>query len=1139
MFDAQESFFSKHTQIEEMKVINWGVFNNPGPIKIATDKDTGCITMLSGKGGSGKSNLIDALMFVLGDPRCNDFNKNAGSKSTGKNPRTAYTYTRGYIKDYGTGKSDDNFLRKAPCWSAVSVTAIAFDGTRHTIARFGYVPYGSTECSSRLWAFAQGTFDIALAEKVANAPFTPGSLKEALGPNVIVRDSGAQIQKMWQDVTGCTPDSSKLHRLLGNPDGLRNPTDIFRNLSEDEAKSVEKAKKIVEEFGDYKKSVAANKAKIKTNDDVDELIARHEAVMAIEENISALSPWTGPERPGNADRTILRKWLISKNIGLLENAVREASVTLAEKKAVYDTAERSRKEQNEHYMDLVKRIASLDIGKSLDAKEAELERLNEEYNEQRTRRSRIQNVFASVGEGIPENAAEWAKRKSISESAAAGYAAKKREMDSLKENLSFDIRDKADEVRQARARLFNAENTRSRITREMKDDLDIIRKASGLDSGAVVYEAQLFDLTSENEKWRMAMNAAWGQEAKTLLVDGDEAEFRANLESIDPNLLHRVHFKFVDVEKKYPPVQVADGMLSSMLRYDEESRFYEYVRTRLSRIDYLCVENAFDFVSTDVPQLSLAGQTKQGHDGWYGNKGRRDAVIGFVSGEYIQELRKSLSILEAELSELEAKRKNIEDSFSKLDAENSLWHTFENIEFNDIDADGTAARIRVVEAEIEKLSSNPTLEALKRDRDAQKELLVEAEERVGRAGNDMSQAENLYNRYGTALSSRNAELAGFETVLSDEAAAPWTAFEQEVGRLALDEGGFIAMLLDDDDLSRKAGQIERNIVEKRTSLWNSLDRAKSQIEQQMKRIREDDIQEANRAKYGTDYPGSYPAYVALKKSGDAKDELNNFRALYLDSATTAIADFIGAKDYYKKVLRGTANDFNTLLENENFKCTPEGEHMRLVIRFDESDDHRKLNKLLEDFRKQNFFKNDNDQTIDVEYYKNLGENEINLIVGRLERIIGFLATNKCESVFTDPKLSMSVDAELYKIVDGEHVKTENVNFAGNNGSKFDNLTTSIIAAAICFAVQYPGGLPNYAPLFMDESFVKSDNESTAASIELLKSLGFQVILSCPEQKQSSIGPYAKKIILVRRPNKDGYAKIVPGGDLELPDREIA
>lgn len=1141
MFEAQSSFFSKHTQIEEVKVINWGVFNNPGTIKIATEKDTGCITMLSGEGGTGKSNLIDAIMFVLGDPHRNDFNKNAGSKSSGKNPRNAYTYTRGYIKDYGTGKSDDNFLRRTPCWSAVSVTAATYDGTRYTMARFSYVPYGgsASDCNSRLWAFAQGNFDIALAEKAANAPFTPGSLKEALGPNVIVKDSGTQIQKMWQDATGCTPDSSKLHRLLGNPDGLKTPTDIFKNLSEDETGSVDKARKIVEDFEKYKEADAASKAKIKTNDDVDNLIAKHEEAKAIEGKISRLYPWAESDRPNNADRTILRKWMVSKNIGILEKAASDASITLAEKKALYEAAEKARKEQNERYLDAEKRLASLDIGKSLSAKETERNRLEEEYTERRTRRNKVQNIFSMAKESIPENAAAWAKRKSVSEIAAKDYASKRREMEGFKENLSFDIRDKEDEVRQARFRLANAENTRSRITKEMKDDLDLIRKASGLDSGAVIYEAQLFDLTNENEKWRMAMNAAWGKEARTLLVDGDETEFRKNIESIDPNLLHRVHFKFVDVDRRYPPVQADSGMLSSMLRFDENSRFYEYVKTRLSKIDYLCVESAADFVNADIPQLSLSGQTRQKHEGWYGNKGRKDTVIGFVSGAYIQELRGNLSSLETELSDLETKKKDIDEAFSKMDDEQSLWRAFENFEFNDIDADGTAARLNAVEREIETLKANPTLEARSNERDTQKELLDKTTEKANRADNDRRQAEYQYGQYNTTLKARTNELAGFEGILSDESAAPWAMFEQEIERLALSENGFISMLLDNNDLLAKTGQIERNIVEKRDSLRNSLNGVRRQLEQQMRQIRENDIPETERVKYGTDYPGSYPAYVALKEKGDIKDKLNNYRALYLDGAATAILDFMAAKEYYKKVLRQTANDFNTLLENEKSNCTPEGEHMKLTIRFEESDDHKKLNRMLDDFKKQNYFKNDSEQTVDVAYYKSLGENEINAIVGKLERIVGILGTNKCESVYTDPKRSMRVDVELYKIVNGEHVKTENVNFAGNNGSKFNNLTTSIIVAAICFAVGHTGGLPNYAPLFMDESFVKSDNKSTAASIELLRNLGFQVILSCPEQKQSSIGPYAKKIILVRRPERDGYAKIVPYGDVEPLEQETA
>lgn len=1143
MLDSQESLFSRHTQLEEMRVINWGVFNNPGPITFATEPNTGCITMISGHGGSGKSNLIDALMFVLGNPRQNDFNKRAGSSASGRNPRTAYTYVRGYVKDRG-GRPADNYLRgtnaagkPVPCWSAVSVTAIGMDGTRHTMARFAYINAGSTECNSSMWAFAPGKFDIGLAEKAAVRGLSIGTLKEVLGPNVIVKDSGAAIQALWQEATGCTPDSSKLHRLLNNPKDLRTPTDVFRNLNENETESVDMAKKIVESYDNYIEAEKASERKIRLYDDIDELTQRYEAKADLDRSLATLSPWTQEGRPSASDKDILCKWIVSKKIDILNDAVKTAAANLEEKRVLSETANRNEAEQSTKVSDLKRQINAFDTHGALADKEKELAHLNEMLAVRTRQRQGILRVFTSVGEALPSNPVDWAMRRSKAQRAENNYNSRKQELENTNIELSVAVRDAKTAVEDAKSKLSNAQKTRSRIGNDLTSDLDRIKHATGLSDDAIVYEAQLFDLNENHEKWRTAMNAAWGGEARTILIDGDESEFREKIEQISMN--RRVHYRFVDIDKKYQPFEPKAETLSSFLRFDEASRFAPYVKNRLAgKLDYVCVENVSQLVDDDIPQLTINGQAKKKNEGWYGKSGAE--IIGFIDEAYIQQLSSNLENSISHLSEVEAKRHDIVAEISMLEAEKSIWNAVSDVDFSDIDTDGTSAKIRRIEDEMAKLRQNPKLDALICEKDAEEEVLHKLKGQADEARTNLRMAENEYNQLTNTSDRLTKRLDGFSEIRQRDGEAPWNKFDEELEGLALSDKESVRMLTSEEALTQKAEKITDNIVQEREHLRDDISTAYKKIIQQMEKIKRDDLTMDEATGIGSDI-GSYPAYLNLKKGGDAKKEQASLKAHYLAGTAVEIANFLTAKESYKHHLRTQAEDFNNLLKKDKFEFRDTGEHLELEVLFDESADNVQLGKLLRTFTDNDFFQNGSGGYVgDVNYYKSIGDNKADLKLRRLKKITSFLRENNCRSAFTDPRLSMRVDASLYKVDDGVRHKTEKINFAGNNGSKFERLTTCIVAAAICFAVKHTGGLPNYAPMFMDESFVLSDDENTEESIKLLKELGFQVILSCPDQKRGAIGPYAKKIYLVRRYQKnDGPSSIINGGDVREYDETDA
>ena len=62
--------------------------------------------------------------------------------------------------------------------------------------------------------------------------------------------------------------------------------------------------------------------------------------------------------------------------------------------------------------------------------------------------------------------------------------------------------------------------------------------------------------------------------------------------------------------------------------------------------------------------------------------------------------------------------------------------------------------------------------------------------------------------------------------------------------------------------------------------------------------------------------------------------------------------------------------------------------------------------------------------------------------------------------------------------------------------------------------------PRYAPVFLDEGFVKSDSEFTGRAVRAWQVLGFQLIIGAPLDKVTGIEPYMDELYQVTKNAKN-------------------
>ncbi len=54
-------------------------------------------------------------------------------------------------------------------------------------------------------------------------------------------------------------------------------------------------------------------------------------------------------------------------------------------------------------------------------------------------------------------------------------------------------------------------------------------------------------------------------------------------------------------------------------------------------------------------------------------------------------------------------------------------------------------------------------------------------------------------------------------------------------------------------------------------------------------------------------------------------------------------------------------------------------------------------------------------------------------------------------------------------------------------------------------------LPTYAPILLDEGFVKADSDFTGRALEALQELGFQLVVGAPREKASAFEDYVDRV----------------------------
>ena len=192
-----------------------------------------------------------------------------------------------------------------------------------------------------------------------------------------------------------------------------------------------------------------------------------------------------------------------------------------------------------------------------------------------------------------------------------------------------------------------------RVPRRLHEARLAIAAAAGMDPAELSFVAELIDVAPGERAWRKAAEVTLYSVARVLLVD--DRRLQQLSRAIDPVPLP-VRVQFEGVAPRPHAGEPGDPRYVSGKLLYKESPFSWWIRERVTRrgTDHLCVESPAD-LDGDGPRVTSNGQTRNGRRGAHGDLSDA-SIIGFSSAGRLAEITTEISELDASLGDAPAPR---------------------------------------------------------------------------------------------------------------------------------------------------------------------------------------------------------------------------------------------------------------------------------------------------------------------------------------------------------------------------------------------------------------------------------------------------------------------------------------------------
>ena len=1101
-----------------LQLVNWGGFGGVTVVPLGGDA-----TMISGASGVGKSTILDAYTALMmpSDTKFNGASNDAvAGRARSAGQRNLLSYLRGavdVVDDPKTGRPVEQLLRGkgADTWGAVAMTFVNDKGARFTAARTYYVPRRATRSSDVQMALLslEGQLDLAALEVAVPDRFHANTLKK-LFPGLRVHRTYAEFAAVLHARLGigANGDGAKALRLLariqaGNQ--VRSVDELYKEMVLERPATYAAADRAIEHFDDLDSAHTAMRTeqrKLEVLEPITELHRRRGLALKRAAELDAFGVTLSGATP-------VRLWLLQHHRRLLADAVAanrtEHARTVEELGAI-----RTTEAQLVGDLEAAKDAHRAAGGGDLQALAAQAEAERSTREERRTRLAELEERFYPLV-GLTDADVPDLESALDSAEAFAGLQGHARARVAASEADQAAIRAERDEVRDGLVPLKNEqkalreersslESRAGRVPAYLHDLRTAVAEASGMSVDELPFVAELIDVAPEESRWRAAIETVLGGSARLMLVPLDR--LRAFSSAID-GLRLRGRLTFEGVPTDLPSGGPADPeRIAGKLLY-KESPFAGWVEAHVAEPsrNALCVQTT-DELDGPGYRVTLAGQTRSGNRGSHGRNDQR-SIIGFSNEEAIADLDKQLARVDDDLAELDGRLADIERRARVLEQQRTAYDVIAMVRFEDVDVAGSERRIadlegrrtqileaddqlQVLQGQIDDLAAQ--LESTQRDRfgleNRQKQIAASHGELVDSEDIVADQLDAMERTSSLELTEAQAEALSVEMRLAVAPGDPEDLDQFPVNAQRLQDRLHGAVADSEAEISRVSDELSR-IFATYKQAWDSPNLGSG--------------------------PDSYPDYARILDDIRAKglaDRRSEWRRRLTGWSGQDLVPLLGAMASSIEEIEDRLGPINDILRRLEFGAT--GDRLRIRLR------------RLAPAHVQAFLKDL--RALASSSTSDLAEEALEKRFHDLSRFMAQLrpgagpgsgAAGEGPSErdrLLDVRKHVEVSAERYDHVTGELRATYRT-LGEKSGGESQELVAFIVGSALRFRLgDEMRSRPRFAPVFLDEGFVKADSEFAGRAVQAWRGLGFQLIVGVPLDKVTGLEPHMDELLAITK-----------------------
>jgi uncharacterized protein YPO0396 len=657
-------------------------------------------------------------------------------------------------------------------------------------------------------------------------------------------------------------------------------------------------------------------------------------------------------------------------------------------------------------------------------------------------------------------------------------------------------------LKEIRDELESFRTRAGRVDQYLHDMRQAAAEASGLAVSDLPFVAELIDVMPDEEHWRTAIETALYSGARLMLVPLEHLEHFSR--AIDPlHLKGRLNFEGVarsEIQNQsiLEPDRIAGKLLFKQSPYQSWITSYVSHRSR----NALCVPGPAQLNGEDL-RITPAGQTRRGRGGSHGRQSSRN-VIGFDNAALRVELTQKRESLNAQLTDIDAEAARIAQEIKTLDAKKNAYTRILEEVWLDIDVASAAEEKQELSRRRDEIRDNndvlATLDSQITDLDVE---LEKVQHKRHLLEEEIRGLDTAHGEYVDREDEVNPVIAHIE----DEGVAVRDELAQDLDSL------WAQVLLDETEAPES---FQRHLKWFRTELDRRTEAARDevsgmtqQIEMTFKRYQAQ-WEDSN---LGTtiDFYDDYAAILEEIVRSGLRERREEWRRRLLVWSGEHLQQLATALTAAIEEIEDRLDPINQILRDLSFGATSD----RLFI------DLRRLQpEAVVKFRRELALHARMATT-------GLGDEELERAFKDLQR---FMAQIR-------PKDDVRLPRELVEVVDRDrlldvrrHVEitAQRRNLAGDplsvyrslqgkSGGEMQELIAFIVGSALRFQLgDQQRAKPRFAPVFLDEGFIKADGQFTSRAVQAWRGLGFQLIIGAPVDKAPALEPHADVIVEITK-----------------------